>query len=74
MTFTDDDLKQLKNGMSALRMTIDVSEYSLGANELEALLARLEASETRGDWHSETACGCKRCETWRKATGKGHSE
>lgn len=43
--FTDDDLKKLKNGMSTLRMAMDVTEYSLGKEELEALLARLEAAE-----------------------------
>lgn len=45
MPFTDEMLKEIKNGMSTLRMTMDVTEYSMSAEWLEALLARLDASE-----------------------------
>lgn len=47
MPFTDEMLKEIKNGMSTLRMTMDVTEYSMSAEWLDALLARLEDSEER---------------------------
>lgn len=43
--FTDEMLKEIKDGMSTLRMTMDVTEYSMSAEWLEALIARLSAAE-----------------------------
>lgn len=43
--FTDSMLKEIKDGMSTLRMTMDVTEYSMNAEWLEALLRRLDCAE-----------------------------
>ena len=74
MTFTDDDLKRLKNGMSTLRMAMNVTEYSLGKEELEALIARLEAAEKvclyneMGAYVTPVIRECLK--SWRKTVGK----
>jgi hypothetical protein len=68
--FSDDDLKRLKGAMTANSPT----GYWFPHNNLEALLARLEAS-TDGflTLHAEEmcrGCKCRLCEAWRKAAGK----
>lgn len=82
MAFTDDDLKELKNGMSSLRMVADISEYSLGSDELGALLNRLEAAEvlamqcthaTFCTWGMNDICTCgldKLQVSWYRASGQ----
>jgi len=71
MTFTDDDLKRLKE---------DLKQYSphvpLSTANGHALVARLKAAEkvigTQADHicHGEDCSGCEAWESWRKAAGK----
>lgn len=71
--FTDADLKRLKKQPSLINRAEEV--VSISADELEALLSRLEASENyhiERDRHAQQICGL--CislrEAWRQVAGK----
>jgi hypothetical protein len=69
--FTDDDLKQLKDSMRLSTTVMD-------SQDLEALLARLEAAESCIDnphhfshHYPENHCkGCIAIQAWHRAAGK----
>ena len=71
MVFTDDDLKRLK-----LRLSADyfVRNKFVDAQDVEALLARLEAAEKLvyliGPCHRCVACYREEERAWHKAAGK----
>lgn len=73
MSFTDDDLERLKDGMSHYWTDYTVTVYSRGRHSskisLEALVARLEAAERvlalKPNQHRRTLMA-----EWRKAAGK----
>jgi hypothetical protein len=70
MIFGDDDLKRLKARGTYQRG--DGTGCWIRADQLSALLARLEASESCVEAHIKT-CGKLECPTeyaWRKAAGK----
>lgn len=72
--FTDEMLKEIKNGMSTLRMTMDVKEYSLSTEWLEGLIERLEAAESGfTEYHGldiSKGCKCRCCTAWLKSAGR----
>lgn len=86
MTFTDDDLKRLKEWGDRCNCTpeTDLTCGQLGHLKTKALLARLEAAEAviEGTWNGcdhDRICDCppgwspipqKKLEAWRKAAGK----
>lgn len=65
MTFTDDDLKQLKESIQGFKET---TTHTIHIGKVHALLARLEAAELKecNQYH----CGHASCNEWRKATGE----
>jgi hypothetical protein len=71
MTFSDDDLKRLKE-----RITNPKHDHTISNNlKIPALLARLEAAEEMAEHiKSNECCGCdegiKLYETWCKKAGK----
>ena len=75
MTFTDDDLKRLKKNVEG---QFSVTVHKPTWDEIEALLARLEAAEKVLERFEKThnkdhGSGCSVCflmEAWRKAAGK----
>ena len=71
MVFTDEDLRRLK-----LRLSADyfVRNKFVDAQDMEALLARLEAAERVCDAWGDSAGGTitqAAWHEWRKAAGKG---
>jgi hypothetical protein len=72
VTFTDDDLKRLKDHFNGMPHYIDIPASQEPVN-LSALLARLEAAE-RFTKHvidlTPDYSGCIRYKAWRKAAGK----
>lgn len=62
MSFTDNDLKRLKDQLAGNAPTYGKN----GGVDLDALLARLEAAEVCAN-HSQSCYGYK---AWRKAAGK----
>jgi hypothetical protein len=64
MTFTDDDLKRLKENMDRLGDGFMPGNYTL-----RPLLARLEAAEKRASYHIKD-CHCQYCLNWREAAEK----
>ena len=77
MTFSDDDLKRLKESLMTYE---DEQHQCYRVKEFKALLARLEAAENpaRGSQHNHAVDRppqnlCRRCkadEAWRKAAGR----
>lgn len=79
MSFTDDNLKRLKEWgcIPGNQWTLEMDEkfHAICAEKMQALLARLEASEACLDLphmrHTEPECTfCSRYIAWRKAAGK----
>lgn len=68
MTFTDDDLKRLKENQCAVKDCVGVGRLS--CRDLDALLARLEAAEAIVErWDKDILVEKALFETWRKAKG-----
>lgn len=67
LSFSDDDLKQVKNAM----VPESDAGYWFSQKALESLLGRLEAAEaSRHPCFSSHPEGCMKCREWRKAAGK----
>lgn len=66
MTFTDDDLERLKESDH------DHGWHRIRFEEVDALLARLEAAEKCIPYHEcqDDLSTCPHLEAWRKASGK----
>jgi hypothetical protein len=74
MTFTDDDLRRLKEEFNDHAMRTG-QPFLVGQGTLDMLLARLEAAENcLNRWGHHSNCSPNPCncgyETWRKAAGK----
>lgn len=72
MTFTDDDLKRLKEDCERNIKAIPLRRWSYQADSILALLARLEAAEFALHYYlTETSIKePERVKAWRKAAGK----
>lgn len=78
MSFTDEMLKEVKDGMSTLRMTMDVTEYSMNAEWLEAMIKRLEAAEkvchVMQRWQEDGLAECDLLQEWLASRGEKAGE
>ena len=77
MTFTDDDMKRLKENMFNLEYSPNIAKIGLSPEKVMALLDRLEAAENLirlSGTHIPNALITRERETavwaWRKACGK----
>lgn len=74
MSFTDDDLKRLREGVKSHQDVCRCTCKTGQVETIEALIARLEAAE----WTIEATCGEQDAvwkanrDAWLKASGKNH--
>lgn len=77
MSFSDDDLKRLKNDWFDIRIKNE-NTLVLGTDEIAALLARLEAAEKVVEiatkWQTFRDDNYKAVKAWRRAKGENDSK